>query len=104
MADSGGARDTRSVRNGIVRRGSETWRDCAIRYAKSQNLEAQIEQQFDLLIGAGECEEAAAFLACESQGLGESVSSPYDMPEKPTVAVPSVQMPRTFATWVPTDD
>jgi hypothetical protein len=92
------------VRNGIVRRESETWRECAIRYAKPQNLEAQIERQFDLLIAAGECEEAAAFLACESHGLGESVSAPYDMPEKPTVAVPSVQMPRTFATWVQTDD
>jgi hypothetical protein len=69
------------MRIGIVRREGESWRECAIRYAKPWNLQDEVGLRFDFLVASGERAEAAAFLACESSGLGEPVRTPFDMPE-----------------------
>lgn len=49
---------------GIKRNVDETWRDCAIRYARTYGLEMEVAESFDAHIRAGVSEEDAALGAC----------------------------------------
>jgi hypothetical protein len=65
----------------IVRKKGESWRDCALRYARPHNLESQAAEIFDAAVARGESDGAAAFLACEDLEITEQLPTPLDMPE-----------------------
>jgi hypothetical protein len=65
----------------IVCKEGESWRDCALRYARANNLEREVAKAFDAAIGRGDDDAAAAFLVCEALNLTEQMPTPYDMPE-----------------------
>ena len=64
----------------IVRKGSESWRDCALRYARPLNMEREVAKAFDEAIGRGEEHAAAAFLACEEFEITEDIPTRYETP------------------------
>lgn len=66
----------------IVRKENESWRDCALRYARPLNLEREVAKAFDDAIGRGEDHAAAAFLACEELEITEDIPTPYEIPLK----------------------
>jgi hypothetical protein len=66
----------------IIRKEGESWRDCAIRYARNRGLDPrEAAQRIDAAIARGEDEASAAFEFCEEHGLTEELRTPLDMPE-----------------------
>lgn len=49
---------------GIRRRDGETWRECAARIGRHWHLEAEVLEEFDAFIAAGDDEAEAAWCAC----------------------------------------
>lgn len=53
-----------AVALGITKNEGESWRDCAMRYAKKWGLEHEIAHAFDACLASGDSDEEAAWAAC----------------------------------------
>jgi hypothetical protein len=56
---------------GIRRKPGETWRACAVRYARSWSLGQEVAEMFDAAVGRGVSDEEAAVHACIEWDVAE---------------------------------
>lgn len=68
------------------RRDDESWRDCAIRYARRYGLEREVLEQFDAAIAAGAHDAQACMHALDEWDLLDYRDQvPYEIPRKSSI-------------------
>jgi len=66
----------------LKRRPDETWKECAVRCAKSYGLDRIVGEFYDIFIEHGMSEERAAFSACYEWDVCEYVEDTGESDDK----------------------